>query len=52
MFATIFRDNPVPGMPRLVIGEVGILTVEDNYSTSLVTKAWRPVAMGDRVEIK
>ncbi len=52
MFATIFRDNPVAGMPRLVIGEVGFLTVEDGYSTSIVTKAWRPVEIGDRVEIK
>jgi hypothetical protein len=52
MFATIFRDNPVEGMPRLVIGELGILTVEEGYSTAKVTKAWRPVAIGDRVEIK
>jgi hypothetical protein len=52
MFATVFRDNPVEGMPRLVIGEVGILTVEDNYATSKVTKAWRPVQVGDRVELK
>jgi hypothetical protein len=52
MFATVFRDNPVKGMPRLVLGEVGILTVEDNYSTAKVTKAWRPLEIGDRVEIK
>ena len=25
MFATVFRDNPVAGMPRLVMGEVGVL---------------------------
>jgi hypothetical protein len=52
MFATVFRDNPVKGMPRLVLGEIGILTVEDNYSTATVTRAWRPLEIGDRVEIK
>ena len=52
MFATVFRDNPVEGMPRLVIGELGVLTVEEGYSTAKVTKAWRPVEVGDRVEIK
>ncbi len=52
MFATIFRDNPVKGMPRLVIGELGILTVEENYSTARITYAWRSVEIGDRVEIK
>jgi hypothetical protein len=52
MFATVFRDNPVKGMPRLVLGEIGILTVEDAYSTAKVTKAWRPLEIGDRVEIK
>jgi hypothetical protein len=51
-FATIFRENPVAGMPRLVIGELGVLTVNDGYSTAKVTKAWRPVEIGDRVEIK
>lgn len=51
-FATIFRENPVAGMPRLVIGEIGVLTVNDGYSTAKVTKAWRPVEIGDRVEIK
>jgi hypothetical protein len=39
-------------MPRLVIGELGILTVDEGYSTAKVTRAWRPVAIGDRVEIK
>jgi len=52
MFATIFRDNPVDGMPRLVLGEVGILTVQDGYSTAKVTRSWTPFFIGDRVELK
>jgi hypothetical protein len=45
-------ENLVAGRPRLVIGELGVLTVEEGYSTAKVTKAWRPVEIGDRVEIK
>jgi hypothetical protein len=52
MFATIFRDNPVEGMPRLVLGELGILTVDEGYSTAKITSGWRPVEVGDRIEIK
>ncbi len=52
MFATVFRDNPVAGMPRIVTGEVGILTVEEGYSTAKITRGWTPVTVGDRVELK
>jgi hypothetical protein len=52
MFATIFRDNPVSGMPRLVLGELGILTVEEGYSTAKITRGWTPVGVGDRIELK
>jgi len=51
-FATIFRDNPVKGMPRLVMGELGLLTVEENYSTAILTGGWGSVYIGDKVEIK
>jgi hypothetical protein len=51
-FATVFRDNPVEGMPRLVMGEVGVLTVEEDYSTAIITRAWAPLVVGDRVEVK
>jgi hypothetical protein len=51
-FATVFRDNPVDGMPRLILGEIGILTVEESYATALVTYATQPLAVGNRVEIK
>ncbi|MFV2071631.1 MAG: LysM peptidoglycan-binding domain-containing protein [Thermoanaerobaculales bacterium] len=52
IFTTVFRNNPVKGMPRLVIGELGILTVDEHYSTALVTRAWAPLGVGDRVEVK
>ncbi len=51
-FTTVFRPNPVKGMPRLVVGELGVLTVDEHYSTALVTYAWQALDVGDRVEIK
>ncbi len=52
MFATVFRDNPVPEMPRVLLGELGILTVEEGYSTAKVTYSVMPLAVGDRIELK
>ena len=51
-FATVFRANPVEGMPRLVVGELGVLTVEDGYATALITRSWAPLGIGDRIELK
>ena len=52
-FATIFRDNPVEGMPRVLIGELGILTVHEGYSTARITSTRGiPVGVGDRIELK
>lgn len=51
-FATIYRDNPVKGMPRLVLGELGVLTVEETYSTAILTGGWASVYIGDMVELK
>jgi hypothetical protein len=51
-FTTVFRPNPVKGMPRLVLGELGILRVDEHYSTAVVTHAGQALAVGDRVEIK
>jgi len=51
-FATVFRENPSPGMPRIIAGEVGILTVEETYSTAKITYSTGPLNVGDRVELK
>jgi hypothetical protein len=51
-FATVFRDNRVAGMPRIVLGEAGILTVGDGYATATITYSWAPLGIGDRIEIK
>lgn len=51
-FVTVFRDNPVAGMPRLVMGEAGVLRTDETYSTAIITRAWAPLATGDRIEVK
>ena len=51
-FATVFRDNPVEGMPRIVLGEAGILTVGENYSTAVISRSTMPIHVGDRIELK
>ncbi len=51
-FATIYRENPVEGMPRLVLGDLGVLTVEENYSTAIITGGWASIIVGDMVELK
>jgi hypothetical protein len=51
-YATVFRDNPTPGMPRLVLGEIGILTVGEHHSTAKITRGAFTVRRGDRIEIK
>jgi len=51
-FATVFRDNPIAGMPRILLGEIGILTVEDHYSTAVISRSLLPVHIGDRIEMK
>lgn len=51
-FATVFRDNPVEGMPRIVLGEIGILTVGEGYATAVVTRSTMPIHAGDRIEMK
>ena len=51
-FVTVYRDNPVEGMPRLVMGEAGVLRADETYSTAIITRAWAPLGVGDRIEVK
>jgi hypothetical protein len=34
------------------MGEVGVLRVDDTYATALITRAWAPLSVGDRIELK
>ena len=52
LFVTTYRDNPAPGMLRLVLGEGGILTTGQHYSTAKILSSKGPIHTGDHVEVK
>lgn len=49
---TVFLDNPVPGLPRRAIGELGVLTAGDHWATAKVIRAKEAMRVGNRVEVK
>ncbi|MEP0773867.1 MAG: LysM peptidoglycan-binding domain-containing protein [Acidobacteriota bacterium] len=49
---TVFVDNPVPGLPRRAIGELGVLTAGDHWSTAKVIRSKEAMQVGNRVEVK
>jgi len=49
-FLTVFRDSPVIGQPRQVLGEIGILTTENRTSTAKIVAMRRSMVVGDQVE--
>jgi LysM repeat protein len=48
----ISRDNPVPGAPRLLLGEAAVLTTGDHWASAKIIRAYGPLHVGDRVELK
>ena len=49
-FLTVFRDSPVEGQPRQVLGEIGILTTENRTATGKIVAMRRSMVVGDQVE--
>ena len=49
---TIYRDNDVAGMPRIVLGQLAVLTTGEHWATAKVVDSALPMAVGDRVEVK
>lgn len=47
---TVFRVGG--GLPRRTFGELKVLAVEDHTATAVITKAFSPVLIGDRVSTK
>jgi hypothetical protein len=50
--AIVYRDNPVPGTPRLLLGELAVLTTGDHWSTAKIIRSGYPMQVGDRIELK
>lgn len=51
-FLTVFRDSPVPGQGRQVLGEVGILTTESRTATAKIVLMRYQMKVGDYVEVR
>ncbi len=49
---TVYRDNPHPGMPRIVLGEAAVLSTGDHWATAKIINSNQPLYVGDRVEVK
>jgi LysM repeat protein len=51
-FLTVYRESPVAGQPRQLLGEIGILTTENHTATARVVSMRRTMEIGDRVEAR
>jgi len=51
-FFTVWRESPVAGQPRQVLGEIGVLTTEAHTSTARVLDTRRVMVAGDHIEAK
>lgn len=51
-FLTVFRPSPRADQPRVVLGQLGVLTIEDQTATAIVLTARREMLVGDQVELR
>jgi len=51
-FMTVYRPSPRADQPRMVLGEIGILTTEAKTATAVVLAARREMLVGDFVEMR
>jgi LysM repeat protein len=51
-FLTVFRPSMRSDQPRVVLGELGVLTTEARTATAVVVRARREMLVGDQVELR
>jgi hypothetical protein len=51
-FLTVFRPSTRNDQPRVVLGEVGVLTTEARTATAVIVRARREMLVGDQVELR
>lgn len=49
---TVYRDSPVAGQPRQVLGEIGVLTTESHTATARIVAMRRAMEVGDKIEMR
>lgn len=50
--ATIYREDPRGRTPRVILGELAILTAGDHWATAKIVRSTLPMHVGDRIEVK
>ena len=51
-FLTVYRPSPRSDQPRMVLGEIGVLTTQARTATAVILKARREMNVGDQVELR
>jgi len=51
-FLTVFRSSPRVDQPRMVLGEIGVLTTQARTATAVILHARREMIVGDEVELR
>jgi len=51
-FLTVFRESPIAGQPRQILGEIGVLTTEGHTATAKVVAMRLAMQVGDHVEVR
>lgn len=51
-FLVVYRDSPVAGQPRQLLGEIGVLTAEARTATARIVAMRRTMLIGDYVEMR
>ena len=51
-FLTVFRPSPRADQPRMVLGQIGVLTTEARTATAIVLTSRKEMLVGDQVEVR
>ncbi|HYI09437.1 MAG TPA: LysM peptidoglycan-binding domain-containing protein [Thermoanaerobaculia bacterium] len=51
-FMTVYRPSLRSDQPRVVLGEIGILTTQEKTATAVIVAARREMLVGDQVELR
>jgi hypothetical protein len=51
-FLNVYRESPIAGQPRIMLGQIAILTTESHTSTARVTQMRYAMTIGDHVEAR
>lgn len=51
-FLTVYRPSVRADQPRVVLGQIGVLTTESRTATAVILAARREILVGDQVEIR